>query len=172
MSTTTKPQLHCAFDTEKKLETLVPHPQNPNRHNAKQIALLAKIIEAHGWRAPIVVSERSGFIVAGHARLAAAQKLGLDAAPVNLQAFATEAEEHAHLVADNRVAELAEIDHDALADLLKSMEGNIDLELAGFDSVSLGELIEGDAEPIDAKPQIDKADELAEKWGTKLGQVW
>ena len=54
---------------------LVPHPRNPNKHGDNQIALLAKIIGNQGWRNPIVVSERSGFIVAGHGRLGAARVL-------------------------------------------------------------------------------------------------
>ena len=41
--------------------------QPPNQHSADQIILLAKIIGGQGWRAPIVVSKRSGYIVAGHA---------------------------------------------------------------------------------------------------------
>ena len=85
------PKIHCAFDEEKQVEELVAHPRNPNNHSDTQIKLLAKIIAAQGWRAPVVVSERSGFIVAGHARLAAAQLLGVESVPVNVQPFKTEA---------------------------------------------------------------------------------
>lgn len=101
-------EAHCCFDKVVDVVDLVPHPRNPNKHDDKQIALLAKIIRSQGWRNPIVVSERSGFIVAGHGRLEAARVLNVEQVPVDSQAFTNEAEEYAHLIADNRIAELAE----------------------------------------------------------------
>ena len=59
-----------------------------------------------GWRHPITVSKQSGYIVAGHGRLAAAQSLGWAKAPVDMQDFENEADEFAHLIADNKIAEL------------------------------------------------------------------
>jgi hypothetical protein len=77
-----------------------------------------------------------GFIVAGHGRYEAAKVLGLSAVPVDYQDFATEADEWAHLVADNRLAELAEADESALKGLLAELKaGDFDLDLAGFDAV-------------------------------------
>ncbi len=55
---------------------LVVHPRNPNKHPAEQIRMLSNIIQHQGWRNPIVISARSGFVVAGHGRLAAALLLG------------------------------------------------------------------------------------------------
>ena len=167
--------VHCSFDRAGDVVELVEHPNNPNKHNDKQIALLAKIIRNQGWRNPIVVSTRSGFIISGHARLAAAKLLGVETVPVDYQDFASEAEEHAHLIADNRIAELAEIDGNELAGLLRQLDGQIDLELTGFDQVSLDDLLANttsDQPELDAEPQIDKADELQKKWNTALGQVW
>jgi len=60
------------------IEKLVGNPSNPNKHPQKQIELPDKIIKAQGWRNPIVVSKRSGFVVKGHGRLAAARLLGLE----------------------------------------------------------------------------------------------
>lgn len=60
------------------IEKLVGNPRNPNKHPQNQIELLAKIIKAQGWRNPIVVSRRSGFVVKGHGRLEAARLLGLE----------------------------------------------------------------------------------------------
>ena len=166
-------EAHCAFDKEVDVVDLVPHPRNPNKHSDKQIALLAKIIGNQGWRNPIVVSERSGFIVAGHGRLGAARVLNVEKVPVDLQAFENEAEEYAHLIADNRIAELAEADRDELAGLIKELEGKIDLDLTGFDAPSLAELLgEDEGSDVDAEPQIDKAAELQAKWKTQTGQLW
>jgi ParB-like chromosome segregation protein Spo0J len=114
--------------------TMVPNPRNPNTHPEKQIELLAKIIKNQGWRAPITVSSRSGFIVRGHGRLMAAQLLGVEQVPVDRQDYETEAEEWADLIADNRIAELAEMDDALLKDLLVELDaGEFDIELTGFD---------------------------------------
>ncbi len=69
------PEVKCAHDEMVPLEEIIPNPRNPNQHPDQQIELLAKIIAAQGWRAPITVSTRSGFIVRGHGRFAAAKLL-------------------------------------------------------------------------------------------------
>ena len=169
------PLIHCAHDRLVDVAFIIPNPRNPNKHPDKQVALLAKIIRHQGWRAPIVVSKRSGFIVTGHGRLEAAKLLQVQTVPVNFQDFATEADEWAHLVADNRIAELAEIDSGELSGLLKELEAaGVDLDLAGFDAESLVE-VEGFDVPesdVDAEPQIDRAAELQKEWGTETGQLW
>ena len=108
MTTQTKlPEIRCAHDQAAQVQDLKPNPRNPNKHPADQIKALAKIISHQGWRAPVVVSNQSGFIVSGHGRYEAAVLLGLESVPVNFQDFPSEADEWAHLVADNRLAELA-----------------------------------------------------------------
>lgn len=165
--------VHCSFTELVDIINLQPNPRNPNKHGDKQVALLAKIIRHQGWRAPIVVSRRSGFVVAGHGRMQAAQLLQVEKVPVDFQDFATEADEYAHLVADNRIAELAEISDAELAGILRELDGKIDLDLTGFDSAALTEL-DGFSEEseVDAEPQIDKAEELRAKWGVEPGQLW
>jgi len=74
--------IHCTHDKMVELGALIPNPANPNKHPDKQIKKLAEIIKHHGIRHPITVSKRSGFIVAGHGRLAAAKELGLTEYPV------------------------------------------------------------------------------------------
>ena len=71
------PQVYCAHSEIVPLRNLKPHPQNPNKHPKEQVELLAKIIDAHGWRQPITVSNRSGYVVRGHGRLEAAALLFL-----------------------------------------------------------------------------------------------
>jgi len=97
--------------------------------------LLAKIIKHQGWRNPITVSKRSGYVVKGHGRLAAALQLGCSEVPVDVQEYKDEASEYADMIADNRIAELAEADQDALKGLLTDdvFEG-FDLDLTGFEN--------------------------------------
>jgi ParB-like chromosome segregation protein Spo0J len=154
-----KPLVNCAFDELVALEKLVPNPRNPNQHPQSQVALLAKVIAHQGWRSPVVVSTRSGFIVAGHGRYEAAKVLGLSAVPVDYQDFATEADEWAHLVADNRLAELAEADESALKGLLAELKaGDFDLDLAGFDAAALEALLADPPQPEapDEFPEVDE----------------
>lgn len=144
------PAVHCAHAKLVDVTELIPNPRNPNKHGDKQVAMLAKIIRHQGWRAPITVSKRSGFIVTGHGRLEAAKLLQVQTVPVDFQDFATEADEWAHLVADNRIAELAEIDGVGLGGLLKDLDGKIDMDLTGFDDQSLKSLgadCESEGEP-------------------------
>ena len=110
----------CAFDELVPIEKTVPNPKNPNQHNEKQISLLGSIIQANGWRAAITVSKRSGFIVKGHGRRLAALHIKSGHVPVDYQDYASEAEEWADLIADNRLAELSTLDTAMLIDLIVS----------------------------------------------------
>jgi len=137
-----EPKIFCSYKQIVELEKLTPNPRNPNRHSEGQIALLAKIIQAQGWRNPITVSKRSGFIVAGHARYLAAQRLGLKDAPVDFQDFESEASEWAHMIADNRIAELAETDNATLKDLLLELDtGAFDMDLTGFSEAVMEDMM-------------------------------
>lgn len=109
----------CAHDAIVPLKDLRPNPKNPNQHPPEQIKLLASIIRATGWRAPITVSKRSGLVTKGHGRLMAAQLDDLTDAPVDYQDYASEAEELADLTADNRIAELATTDNKMLAEVFR-----------------------------------------------------
>ena len=134
-------KIHCQYTELCEPASLVPNPRNPNRHPKRQIELLAKIIESQGWRQPVTVSNRSGFIVRGHGRLEAALLIGCKV-PVERQDYESEAEEWADLVADNRIAELASIDNDELAKLLSDLDGlDIDMELTGYSGKALDNLL-------------------------------
>ena len=135
-------KVKCSYDKMVKVESLKVHPRNPNTHSPKQINLLAKIIDHHGFRNSIIVSNRSGFIVSGHGRLEASNMLGLKEVPVDFQDFDNVKDELAYLVADNRIAELAEIDKSELADIIGDIDsGDYDLELTGFELETVEELM-------------------------------
>tara|TARA_R110002012_G_scaffold16753_1_gene64138 strand:+ start:1015 stop:1626 length:612 start_codon:yes stop_codon:yes gene_type:complete len=137
---------------------LVPHPQNPNKHPDKQIALLAKIIRNSGWRSPIVVSKKTGFIVSGHGRLEAAKLLNVQNVPVDVQEFASEADEYAHLVADNRIAELSGLSDDKLSELLSGLsDQGYDMELTGFGDDEVSKLLELKQEDVEGAVKFSEA---------------
>ena len=131
----------CAFDKIEKIETVKPNPQNPNKHPAAQIKLLSEIIKTTGWRAPITVSTLSGFIVKGHGRLMAAQLANLKEVPVDYQEYTNQSEELADLMADNRIAELAERDKKALMECFESFDtGEVPFILSGYTEEDYQEL--------------------------------
>lgn len=136
----------CAYDKIVPVGEVRPNPKNPNQHPEEQIELLAKIIQVQGWRAPVTVSTLSGLVVRGHGRLMAAIHAGLSHVPVDYQHYDSEEAETADLIADNRIAELAEIDNKMLADLFGSFDAeSIDVSLTGYTA--------GDVEEITAALQ-------------------
>ncbi|MDF2876540.1 MAG: hypothetical protein K0R22_3223 [Sporomusa sp.] len=167
--------VHCAHNELADITTLIPNPRNPNQHSQKQIELLAKIIKNQGWRAPITVSTRSGFVVRGHGRLMAAQLLDLSHVPIDRQDYASEAEEWADLIADNRIAELSQIDEGLLASLLSEINlSDFDANLTGFSDKQIDNLLadfnthevkEDNFDPATVATEIKEA-------VTKPGDIW
>lgn len=139
--------VYCAHDAIIDIIKAIPNKSNPNHHPDSQIELLARIIEAQGWRAPITISNRSGFIVRGHGRLLAAAKLAAKHVPVDYQDYETEAAEYADLLADNRLAELAEPDIVGVKDILELIDGQIDLDLTGYNLEEMLSKIDESFEP-------------------------
>lgn len=112
----------CRYDEIRDVADMRENPMNPNKHPKYQLERLAEVIVKTGWRAPITVSSLSGMIVKGHGRLQAALLAGCYRVPVEVQHYSSRAQEEADLLADNRLAELSEIDGEALAEALRDME--------------------------------------------------
>ncbi|MBQ8899372.1 MAG: ParB N-terminal domain-containing protein [Akkermansia sp.] len=134
-------KIYCAHTDVVATDSLIENPRNPNRHPEDQIIALAKIIRHQGWRNPIVVSRRSGFVVKGHGRLLAARMLGLDTVPVDYQDYENEAAEWADMVADNKIAELSNMDEEELNAIIRELDGQIDLELTGFQTSEINNIL-------------------------------
>ncbi len=158
---TASPRVHCAHTQIVPLDSLKPHPRNPNRHPKAQVELLAKIISTTGWRAPITVSARSGYIIRGHARLEAAKLAGIAEAPVDFQNYADDAAELADLVADNQIAELSHMDRQTLTAIAQDLQ-----EVAQFDPATIG-IAPADFEDLLTAFEID-ADIVDEFIGTAV----
>jgi len=118
------------------IKKLKSHPKNPRVHPDSALERLTKSIEEFGWTNPVLVS-KDGYILAGHARVKAAEKAGLKEVPVIYLDLEGEKAE-AYMIADNRLQELTDWDYPLLKDLLESLDtGIIDMEVTGFD---LGEI--------------------------------
>lgn len=148
-------KIYCKHTDITRIDELEEHPSNPNTHPAFQIELLARIIKKHGWRRPIVVSERTGkkVIIKGHGRFEAAKYLCLDEVPVDIQTYESEQDELQDLVADNRLAELVEVDMEKLREAFS------DVDTAHFETG----YSEGEIESIINSISIEKNDLVLER---------
>lgn len=129
---------------------LIPYARNARTHSEAQVAQIAASIREWGWTVPVLVDE-AGTIIAGHGRVLAAQKLGLDTVPVMVAAGWSEAQTRAYVLADNQLALNAGWDQELLKIELGDLEASgFDLGLIGFDG--LPDLVGIAAEADEAGP--------------------
>jgi len=169
-----KIRVECSFKSMEPIEGLKPNPRNPNTHPDVQVQRLAKLIQLHGWRLPITVSNRSGFIVAGHGRLMAARLLGMKTVPVDHQDFKDDAEELAVLVSDNVVADLAVFDDAMMGEILGELEKlEVDMEaFTALDADQINDYLHPEIEPIEGLTDDDAVPEPPKVAITKPGDIW
>jgi DNA modification methylase len=138
----------CSYTKMVPVTEIIENPKNPNHHPDDQIALLGKIIGSQGWRSPIVVSTRSGFIVKGHGRYRSALTIGATEVPVDFQDYDSEGAEWADLIADNKIQELAELSKKELAELVEELYNlDFDLELTALSGEEINDLLNPEATP-------------------------
>ena len=132
---------------------LIPHPKNMHDHSPKQIDRLSKLIEYQGFRNPLIVQKGTNLIVAGHGRLEAAKKLGMQTVPVVYQEFENEAQLYAYIVSDNAIGkdtwaslDLGKINLDIL-----DLGPDLDIEMLGLKDFEVEPLDKMD----DANKEID-----------------
>jgi len=113
--------------TYKKTEDIVPYFQNPRVITESAINEVAKSLEQHGFQQAIVIDENN-VIVAGHTRLLAAKKLGIDTVPCKVYAD-NEININAYRLADNKVGELTVWEKKTLELELEKLQG---IDVAGF----------------------------------------
>tara|TARA_R110000787_G_C13421642_1_gene444908 strand:+ start:761 stop:1978 length:1218 start_codon:yes stop_codon:yes gene_type:complete len=147
------------------INAIIPNPKNANRHSIEQIKRLEKLIEYQGFRNPLIVSARTGFLVVGHGRLEAATNLGLTKLPVITQEFKDEAQEYAYLISDNEIARWAELDKHLVYEELKNLDID-DIELLGLEDFEIPGI-----DVLDPQTDEDEVPEVANPI-TVRGDVW
>lgn len=114
-------------------ERVIPYARNPRTATDTAVGKVAASIKEFGFRVPIIV-DSEGVIIAGHTRLAAAQRLGLERVPVLVAADLSPAQVKAYRIADNRTAQETTWDYELLGIELEDLAGlDVDLSLTGFD---------------------------------------
>jgi hypothetical protein len=126
--------IRCAYTKLILVKDLVPHLENENKHSEDQIRALADIIAKDGMRHPIIVSNLSGTIAAGHGRRLALMLLGWEYAPVDFQDFDDPIQELRVRNADNQIAKYAEFNREQFELNLK----NLDLDIKEIDMREYG----------------------------------
>lgn len=151
---------------------LVPYARNARTHSEEQVAQIAASIVEFGFTNPILAGS-DGVIVAGHGRLAAAQKLGLDTVPVVVLDHLTPTQRRALIIADNRIAENAGWDDAMLRIELQSLqEDGFNLDITGFDADALAEIMAGEETTVDGQTDDDAVPEVSATPISRLGDVW
>ncbi len=115
----------------KKISELKEYDKNP-RKNDKAVEAVANSIQSFGFKVPIII-EPDGTIVAGHTRVKASKKLGINEVPCIIASDLSPDQLKAFRIADNKTAELADWDLDLLVEELKGIE--MDMEQFGFDDL-------------------------------------
>lgn len=138
-----EPEVFCRHTEMRDISALRENPRNPNKHPQFQLERLAEIIRGNGWRQPVTVSDRSGLIVKGHGRYQAARLAGFRLVPVEIQHYDSEEAETADMLADNRIAELAEMDEGILSSVLSDLQNDAPdyVPLTGFSEADIAELM-------------------------------
>jgi DNA modification methylase len=149
------------------IDSLSFDPANVRKHGERNLATIKASLLRFGQQKPIVV-DANGVVRAGNGTLAAAKALGWKEIAVVRSALAG-SEATAYAIADNRTAELAEWDEDALAETLSALqcEDEALLDAAGFDSAELSRMIDGMAEVTEDEVPEPPAEPI-----TKPGDLW
>ena len=117
--------------TRRSVAELAPYARNARLHSDAQVAQIAASIGEWGWTMPVLLDEAGG-IIAGHGRVLAAKKLGIDAVPCMVAKGWSDAQKRAYVIADNKIADNAIWDEELLRIEFEGLEGlNFELGLTG-----------------------------------------
>jgi DNA modification methylase len=135
-----------------KIADLKAYDNNP-RKNEKAVDAVANSINSFGFKVPVII-DKNNVVVAGHTRLLACKKLGIEEVPCVIADDLTEDQIKAFRIADNKTAELADWDFDKLKEELGSID--IDMEQFGFtdlEKIMDREVMEDEFDENEALPE-------------------
>ena len=154
----------------ESVDALIPYAANSRTHSDEQVAQIAASIKEFGWTNPILI-DGDNVIIAGHGRLLAARKLGMEKVPIICIDHLTKAQQKALVIADNQLATNAGWDMDMLKAEIEGLKlEDFDVDLLGFDDKFLDGLLE--PEPTEGLTDEDAVPEVPETPKTVLGDVW
>lgn len=155
----------------KKVQELIPYVNNSRTHSEEQVNQICASINEFGFTNPLLIDEKDS-IIAGHGRLMASKKLGMEEVPCIVLKGLTEAQKKAYIIADNKMALNAGWDEELLKIELENLkELDFDLELTGFNVDELDDIL-GNNEEKQEIVEDDFEIELPEEPKAKLGDIY
>ncbi len=153
------------------INKLIPYAKNSRIHSDAQVAQIAASIKEFGFVNPVLIDEAGG-IIAGHGRVMAARKLGIDEVPCIRLAHLNENQKRAYVIADNKLALNAGWDDELLKLEIKDLDlADFDISLLGFDAEELENILD-EPETTEGLTEDDEVPEPPEDPITVLGDVW
>ena len=151
------------------IEEVIPYARNP-RKNEDAISKVASSLQEFGFRQPIVV-DNDNVVIAGHTRLLAAKRLGMERVPIHTAKDLSDAQIQAYRITDNRSSQEAEWDEDLLRIELGDLrDQDFNLALTAFDEDELERLLADALEEGLTDP--DDVPDVPEEPTAKMGDVW
>ncbi len=151
--------------------TLSPNPRNWRRHPKAQRDALEEVLSEVGWAGALLYNEATGRLIDGHLRLDVMRDSG-EPVPVLIGSW-TEEQERVILATLDPIAAMAEADAEKVRELLDGIGEQSAAVQAVIDSLAEeAGIVLGPEPPEDPGAQIDRAEELREKWGVREGQLW
>lgn len=156
----------------KNTDSLIPYVNNSRTHSDEQVTQVASSIKEFGFTNPILIDEQGG-IIAGHGRLMAANKLGLDTVPTITLVGLSEAQRKAYIIADNKLALNSGWDYKLLRLEIGSLESlDFDIELLGFDELEIDSIFNDSIDiEIDNDDGLTGSDLPKLKFGKKEAEM-
>jgi len=152
------------------VSSLIPYARNSRTHSDEQVSQIAGSIREFGFTNPVLI-DADGTIIAGHGRVMAAKKLGLETVPCIRLGHLTPSQVRAYVIADNKLALNAGWDDQMLRSELESLQDDgFNMDLTGFSDEELAELLE--PEVVEGETDPDQTPEVPVEPITKLGDIW
>lgn len=152
------------------ISALIPYANNTRTHSEEQVAQIAASIKEFGFTNPILIDGENG-IIAGHGRVLAARKLGIDLVPCIRLDHLSDTQKRAYIIADNKLALNAGWDDELLSLELGALaEEDFDLSLTGFSTEEIAALVV--PETIEGMTDEDDVPEVPEVPKTVEGDIW
>ncbi|HIR20892.1 MAG TPA: ParB N-terminal domain-containing protein [Candidatus Aphodousia faecalis] len=155
----------------RAVSELIPYARNARTHSDEQIERIANSIKEFGWTNPILIDGENG-IIAGHGRILAARKLGIEKVPTIELSGLTEAQKRAYIIADNRLALDAGWDEEMLKLEFAELEKEgFELSKTGFSDEEINEMMADLDREVDGVEDVETP-EPPKNPKTKRGEVW
>lgn len=155
----------------RNVSELIPYARNARTHSDEQIERIANSIKEFGWTNPILIDGENG-IIAGHGRILAARKLGIEKVPTIELSGLTEAQKRAYIIADNRLALDAGWDEDILKLEFAELEKEgFELSKTGFSDEEIREMMADLDREVDGVEDVETP-EPPKNPKTKRGEIW